>query len=68
MEIQEAKTPAFYMFPRIHKPQNPGRPKTSSVNCHKTSISQYIDHHLQPHVKELKSYVKDSTDFTKRKK
>ena len=35
------------------------------INCHPTSISQYVDHHLQPHIKELKSNVKDSTDFIK---
>ena len=50
-EVQEAKALAFYMFPKIHKPKNRGRPVISSVNCHTTSISQYVDHHLQPHVK-----------------
>ena len=38
----------------------------SPVNCHTISLSQYIDHHLQPHVKELKFYVKKSTDFIKK--
>ena len=28
--------------------------------------SQYFDNHLQPHVQELGSYVKDSTDFIKK--
>ena len=68
LDIQEAKIQAFYMFPKLHKPENPGRPVISSVNYHTTSISQYVNHHLQPHVKELKSYVKDSTDFIKKKK
>ena len=54
------------MFPKIHKPENPGRPVISSVNCHTNSISQYVDHHPQTHNKELKSYVKDSTDFIKK--
>ena len=54
------------MQPKIHKGGNPGRPVISSVNCHTTKISQYVDHHLQPHVQELGSYVKDSTDFIKR--
>ena len=47
----------------IQNEGNPGRPTVSSVNCHTSSISQYIDHKLQPHVKELKSYVKVSSDF-----
>ena len=58
----------IYMFPKLHKPENLGRPVISSVNYHTTSISQYVNHHLQPHVKELKSYVKDSTDFIKKNK
>ena len=56
------------MFPKIHKPENPGRRVISSVNCLTTSRSQYVDHQLQPHVKEFKSYVKDSTDFIKKKR
>ena len=35
----------------------------SSIDCHTAKISKYIDNQLQPHLKELKSYVKDSTDF-----
>ena len=66
LEVLEVKTLAFYMLPRIHKPENPGRPVASSVSCYTTSISQNVDHHLQPHVKESKFYVKDSTDFIKK--
>ena len=68
LEVQEAKTLTSIMFPKIHKPENPGRPVISFINCHTTSISQYVDHHIQPHAKELKSYVKDSTDFLKKNK
>ena len=50
---------------KIHKEGNPDRPVIRSVNCHKTKVSQHIDHHLQPHVQQLESYVKDSTDFIK---
>ena len=59
----EAKTPQFKMLPKVHKEGNPGRPVVRSIDCHTTKISKYIDNQLQPHVKELKSYVKDSTDF-----
>ena len=58
----EAKTPQFEMLSKVHKKGNPGRPVVNSIDCHTTKISKYIDNHLQPHVKELKSYVKDSTD------
>lgn len=36
------------------------------VNCHTSNISQYIGHKLQPHAKELISYVKDSSDFIRK--
>ena len=57
------KTPRFYLLPKIHKENNPGRPVISSVSCHTSEISRFVDHHLQDNVKELKSYVKDTTDF-----
>ena len=66
LNSSEAKTPQFKMFPKIYKKGNPGRPVVSSVNCHTTKISKYIDHVLQPHVKELRSYVKDSMDFIRK--
>jgi len=59
----EPKTPRFYMLPKIHKENNPGRPVVSSVNCHTSKISKHVDYHLQPIVKEIPSYVKDTTDF-----
>ena len=62
----EAKTPQFKMLPKVHKEGNPSRPVVSSIDCHTTKISKYIDNQLQPHVKELKSYVKDSTDFIRK--
>ena len=62
----EAKTPQFKMLPKVYKEGNPGRPVVSSIDCHTTKISKYIDNQLQPHVKELKSFVKDSTDFIRK--
>ena len=50
----------------VYKEGNPGRPVVNSVDCHTTKISKYIDNQLQPHVKELKSYVSDSTDFIRK--
>ena len=54
----EAKTSQFKMLPKVHKEGNPGRPVVSSIDCHTTKISKYIDNQLQPHVKELKSDIK----------
>lgn len=44
------KFPQFEIFPKVHKEGNPGRPVLSSIACHTT----------KPHVKEHKSYVKNS--------
>ena len=59
----EPKTPKFYTLPKIHKPNNPGRPVISSINCHTAKISQFVDYHLQDAVTKLPSYIKDTTDF-----
>ena len=63
---EKIKTPEFHLLPKIHKANNPGRPVISSVNCHTSRISEFADYYLQPEVKKLKSYVKDTTDFIKK--
>ena len=45
------------------KKENLGCPVVSSVNCHTSNISKYVDYHLQPIVKEIPSHVKDAKDF-----
>ena len=52
-----------YLVQKLHKEGNPCTPGVSSIDCHTTKISQYIDKQLKPHVKEIKLYVKGSTDF-----
>ena len=56
----------FYLRPKIHKEGNPNRPVVSSVNCHTVNISKYVDHYVQPIVKEIPPYVKDTQDFPKK--
>ena len=63
LQVQQPKTPKFYTRPKIHKTGNPGRPVVSSLNCYTNTISKYIDFHLQPIVKNIPSYVRDTTDF-----
>ena len=63
LKCKDPKPPKFYTLPKIHKKSNPGRPVISSISCHTTNISKYVDHHLQEHVSKLPSYVKDTTDF-----
>ena len=38
------------------------RPVISSINCHTSKISEYVDYDLQPIVREIPSKVKDTSD------
>ena len=58
----DVKPGRFYILPK----EDPGRPIVSS-NSHPTErIYHFIDHHLQPLVHKLPSYVKDTNDFLKK--
>ena len=68
-----ARTPKFYVLPKIHKEHNgtfpfgyPGRPIVSACNSRAENISGFIDEILQPHVKNLDSYIKDTADFLRK--
>ena len=63
LKVTEPRTPLFYLLPKIHKKNNPGRPVISSIDYHTSNISAFVDYHLQPLVKSLTSDVKDTTDF-----
>jgi hypothetical protein len=66
----EIRTPLFYILPKIHKKSDdnlplkyPGRPIVSGCNSPTENISKYVDYILKPHMFNLPSFVKDSTDF-----
>ena len=62
----QSRTPIFYMLPKIHKINNPGRPVISFVNSHTEKISAYVDKFLRPIAELLPSYIRDTTDFIQR--
>jgi len=69
------RTPQFYILPKTHKipdhtlPLNyPGRPIISGCNSYTENLSKFIDSILQPLMKSLPSYIKDTTDFIKKLK
>ena len=35
----------------------------NSIDCHTSKTSRFVDHHLQPVVKEIPSYIKDTNQF-----
>ena len=51
----------FYTIPKIHKQGHPGHLIVSSNSYPTERISQFVDHHLQPLVTKLPSYIKDTT-------
>ena len=63
LKSKSPRTPQFYISPKIHKEGNPGHPVVSTINCHTANISRYVDYHLQPIVKQIPSYVKDTNNF-----
>ena len=50
----------FYLLPKIHKPENPGRPIVSACSCPTELISKYLDSILKPIVSNLPTYIKDT--------
>ena len=65
LHIDKERTSLFYMLPKIHKRKvnPPGRPIVSGNGCPTERISQLVDFFLQPTVKALPSYVRDTTHF-----
>ena len=61
----ELGAPTFYLLPKIHKMRTPtdippGRPIVSACSCPTERISAFLDMILQPYVKLLPTYVKDT--------
>ena len=61
LKVINLKSPKFYI--KMHQENNPGRLAINSLNCHTSEISRFVEHHLQPLVKEIPSYIKDTNDF-----
>uniref|UniRef100_A0A8C5LU34 Reverse transcriptase domain-containing protein n=1 Tax=Leptobrachium leishanense TaxID=445787 RepID=A0A8C5LU34_9ANUR len=58
-----SKIALFYFLPKVHKHLNapPGRPIISGIDSLTNHLSSYIDHFLQPLVKNTRSYLKDTS-------
>ena len=58
--ITTPRTSCIYFLPKIHKPNNPGRPIVSACSCPTELISSYLDKIMATIVKTLPFYIKDS--------
>ena len=56
------RTPTMYYLPKLHKDPvcPPGRPIVSGIDSITSRVGRYIDFYLQPLVKKIPSYVRDS--------
>ena len=63
--VNKPKLGRFYLLPKIHKRLNnvPGRPVISNCGYHTENISAFLDFHLQPLSRKVKSFIKDTNDF-----
>ena len=61
--IKDAKFGRFYL-PKIHKRLHnvPGRPVISNCRYYTENIFSFLDFHLRPIAKKVKSYIKDTND------
>ena len=57
------REPRIYFLKKIHKNPMGIRPIVSSIGSTTETLSQFVDKRLQPLIKGLPSYVKDTTDF-----
>ena len=55
------QTSRFYLLPKIHKQNTPGRPIVSACNCPTENIAAFFDEVMSPLVANLTTYVKDTT-------
>ena len=60
---RDVRTSRFYVLPKIHKAGVPGRPIVSSCGCPTEKISLFVDYHLNPLVRNVPSFIKDTNDF-----
>ena len=57
LNIKEPKAGRFYLLPKIHKKQTPGRPICSSIGHPTCNISKSVDAHIKDYVPQTASYV-----------
>eukprot|EP00061_Rhincodon_typus_P002984 g18994.t1 len=59
--VPQPHTAHFYLLPKIHKPDCPGRPIVSAWSCPTKLISTYLNSIFSPLVQELPTYICDTT-------
>ena len=68
LNIRNPTEAKFYLLPKIHKKNVPGRPICSSINHPTSNISKFVDEHIKKYVPKTNSYVRDTQHFISRLK
>ena len=63
LQTKNPKIPSLYLVPKIHKPNNPGRPIVNSIGSVTEKISAFVDKHLRKFTSWIPSYAKDTAHF-----
>ena len=63
LQMKNPRIPSFYLLPKIHKLNNPGRPIVNSIGSVTEKISAFVDLHQRRFAPRIPSYVKDTTHF-----
>ena len=63
LTARRCKTAKFYLLPKIHKKNIPGRPIVSAIGCPTENLSAFVDALLCPLVDSNPSFIRDTTDF-----
>ena len=63
LHTKHPRIPTFYLLPKIHKPNNPGRPIVNGIGSVTEKISAYVDTYLKKYTPRIPSYIKDTTHF-----
>ena len=66
--VKDPKFARFHLLPKIHKRLHdvPGHPVISNGGYYTENISSFLDFHLQPLARKVKSYKKDTNNFLKK--
>ena len=69
LNVPNARAERFYLLPKIHKRDIPGRPICSTNNHPTENINRFVEHHICKYVADdLHSYVQDTQHFVKQVK
>ena len=63
LKPNKPKAGRFYLLPKIHKVNNPGRPIVSANGHPREKIFEFVDFHLRLHIEVLPSHLKETTDY-----